>query len=259
MTPRIRLFILFAVAAAALFVRLGIWQLSRLHQRRLANAFVISRLDSAQVGIDAIPPDPAVARFRRVIATGHPDYAHEVVLIARSLNGSPGVYIFTPVRLSGRDTALLVNRGWVYSPDGVTVDLRRWREADTSFTGFLDVFPATGDDAQLSGRVAVLRHLEYTAAARAVPYPIAHMYLVAVADSSVGERVGGTERIVRLGIPPLDEGPHLSYAIQWFSFAVIALGGAVLVVLKQREDDRRFGRDGRRGPAASIEPPRANR
>ena len=34
----------------------------------------------------------------------------------------------------------------------------------------------------------------------------------------------------RVPTPPLDEGPHLSYAIQWFSFAAIALAGTVMAV-----------------------------
>jgi cytochrome oxidase assembly protein ShyY1 len=36
--------------------------------------------------------------------------------------------------------------------------------------------------------------------------------------------------------PTLDDGPHLSYMLQWFAFAVIALvGGAVLVVRDRRD------------------------
>jgi cytochrome oxidase assembly protein ShyY1 len=35
-------------------------------------------------------------------------------------------------------------------------------------------------------------------------------------------------------IPALDEGPHRSYALQWFSFAVIALVGAALMVARER-------------------------
>jgi len=31
---------------------------------------------------------------------------------------------------------------------------------------------------------------------------------------------------------PLDEGPHLSYAIQWFSFATIAIVGTLVAVLR---------------------------
>jgi cytochrome oxidase assembly protein ShyY1 len=36
----------------------------------------------------------------------------------------------------------------------------------------------------------------------------------------------------------LDEGPHRSYAIQWFAFAFIAIGGAAAVVLREREERR---------------------
>jgi cytochrome oxidase assembly protein ShyY1 len=38
----------------------------------------------------------------------------------------------------------------------------------------------------------------------------------------------------RLAPPALDDGPHLSYAIQWFSFAVIAIVGAGIVAYRAR-------------------------
>ena len=40
----------------------------------------------------------------------------------------------------------------------------------------------------------------------------------------------------RLDPPPMDQGPHLAYAVQWFLFAGLAAAFAVLVV----------GRSGRR-------------
>jgi cytochrome oxidase assembly protein ShyY1 len=36
-------------------------------------------------------------------------------------------------------------------------------------------------------------------------------------------------------MPVLDDGPHRSYAFQWFCFAAIALGGAIAVVRRERE------------------------
>jgi len=43
---------------------------------------------------------------------------------------------------------------------------------------------------------------------------------------------------VRLDAPVLDEGPHFSYAVQWFSFAVIAVVGWLAMILR-RGDSRR--------------------
>jgi cytochrome oxidase assembly protein ShyY1 len=40
---------------------------------------------------------------------------------------------------------------------------------------------------------------------------------------------------VRLEVPALDEGPHLSYAIQWFFFAAVAVVGAGYVVAQGRK------------------------
>jgi cytochrome oxidase assembly protein ShyY1 len=39
---------------------------------------------------------------------------------------------------------------------------------------------------------------------------------------------------VRLGVPPLDEGPHLGYAVQWFGFATVALVGLLVVSVRAR-------------------------
>jgi surfeit locus 1 family protein len=43
-------------------------------------------------------------------------------------------------------------------------------------------------------------------------------------------------------LPELDEGPHLSYAIQWFTFATIALVGYVVLSRRDRREDRTVGR-----------------
>ncbi|MGH7668030.1 MAG: SURF1 family protein, partial [Gemmatimonadaceae bacterium] len=40
---------------------------------------------------------------------------------------------------------------------------------------------------------------------------------------------------LRIMPPPLDEGPFRSYAIQWFAFALISIGGATFIALKDRE------------------------
>jgi surfeit locus 1 family protein len=217
----------FAVVLAAICVRLGFWQISRLHQRRAYNAMVRSRLDSAEVDVGALPGD-STARFRRVRLSGSPDYEHELIWADRIHDGSPGVNFLTPYRIAGRDSAVLVDRGWVYAPDGATVDQARWRDTMTALTGFAELFP-NAKGASFTSRPRVISRLSYDVVAKALPYPVAHRYVAMIGDS-----VMAPDRIARMTLPPLDEGPHFSYAIQWFSFALVALIGAGYVVSRPR-------------------------
>lgn len=226
---RLGLFVLLAVAAAAIFIRLGFWQLHRLSERRASNALIASRLDSAIVDATALPADTSKARFRRVRVTGTPDYAHELIFAARGYLGSPGVELLTPVRVPGNDTAVIVNRGWVYAPDGATIDEPKWRETDTTFIGYAEELPS-GGGATYTGKPTIISRLSYDVVSRALPYPVAPMYVVELGDSAVAPN-----RVARLGIPPLDEGPHLNYAIQWFAFAAVSLAGAAVVIRQSRQ------------------------
>lgn len=225
---RLGFFLALAAVLATICVRLGFWQISRLQQRRAYNALVRSRLDSAEVDIGALPTD-STARFRRVRVTGTPDYAHQLIWAARIHNGSPGVNFLTPYRIPGRDSAVLVDRGWVYAPDGATVEEARWRDTAATMTGFVELFPDV-KGASFSTRPKIISRLSYDVVAKQLPYPIARRYVAMIGDS-----VMAPDRIARLTLPPMDEGPHFSYAIQWFSFALVALIGAGYVVSQARE------------------------
>ncbi len=225
-----------AVVLAALFVRLGIWQLHRLDQRRARNALVSRRLVAAPVDVSALTSDTAEARFRRVRVSGTPDYDHELVLTLRSENGSPGLDLVTPIRRAGNDTAVLVNRGWVFSADGTTVDETQWRESDTTFIGYAEVVGDRPAGPVMRSDPRLIREMDRAVISRAIPYPVAPVYVVAT-DSATGS----AHRPRRLKPPPLDEGPHMSYAIQWFSFAAIAIVGAAIVIVRGYREERETG------------------
>jgi surfeit locus 1 family protein len=229
---RLGLFVAIAILIAAGCARLGVWQLRRLHERQSRNALVRSRLDSAEVDITAIPRDSAHARFRRARVVGEPDYEHELVLASRTHGGSPGVYLITPVRIPGRDSAVIVNRGWVYSPDGSTVDLSKWHDRDSVFTGYVDDLPVSGGGS-FTNRPRVLTRLTASSLAGVLPYPVAGVYLVVLGDSTPA-----ADRPARLGVPPLDDGPHMGYAVQWFAFALIALIGTGIAIASSRRESR---------------------
>src|SRR5215203_2436541 len=145
MPRRLIAFVIVALALAALFVRLGIWQLDRRAERRAYNARIVERLRAAPAPFAEVARAGDAARYHRVTITGTPDYAQERVLGARTNGGSPGVHLLTPLRVAGSDTAVLVNRGWVYSPDGANVDATRWREGEgegttMTFVGWAETF-----------------------------------------------------------------------------------------------------------------------
>ena len=230
-------FIVGALLMAALFTRLGFWQVSRLRERQAFNAIVQGRLDSAVTEFARVSHAPAEARFRRVRVAGTWDAAHEVMLSGRSRDGSPGVHVLTPLRIEGSDTALLVNRGWVYAPDAARVpEPARWRvRADTAtVSGFIVLLPPPPPRATDAGMPPHVRWIEPATLARWTGYPVHAFQLVQVGDSLPRDSTPA-----RLTPPPLDEGSHRGYAFQWFTFALIALVGVpVFVLTRGREAER---------------------
>jgi surfeit locus 1 family protein len=229
MSRRIIVFCAFALVAAFVFVRLGLWQLDRLRERRGFNATIEQQQLGAPIPLVDLPRDTARAHYRAASVEGTYDYEHELVLSNRTRRGSPGVDLLTPVRVAGRDTAVLVNRGWVYSPDGASVDLQRWREGPTArLKGYVEL--TTGDTALAVSRHArVVRHVSRAELKDKIPYPVAPFYLIAFGDTT------DMSHPARRDLPVLDDGPHRGYAMQWFSFALIAIAGAGIVVYRDRQ------------------------
>lgn len=224
MSVRTTIFVLLAALSAALFIRLGVWQIGRLHEKQARNKVVAQQQVAAAVPVAALPRDTSQVHYRLATISGRLDYEHELVVSNRTRRGSPGVDLLTPMRQPGSDTAVLVNRGWVYSPDATSVDRARWREADTiSLTGFAELYSV---DANLgaSADPRVVRRVSAREVGARLPYPVAPFYLVAVGDTA------NLAHPARRETPALDDGPHRGYAFQWFAFAAIALIGAGVVV-----------------------------
>ena len=232
MSRRTTLFCLLAALAAALFIRLGFWQISRLHERQSRNAVVATQQRAAPLPFTSLPRDTAAAHYRPAVVEGRYDYEHELVLTGRTRRGAPGVDLLTPLRVAGRDTAVIVDRGWVYSPDGGTVDRTRWHEGDSArVSGFVEPYAPDAGAPTSARDPRIIRRASAGEIAAKVPYPVAPYYLVVTGDSA-------PTHPARRELPALDDGPHRGYAVQWFCFAAIAIGGAVAVVRRERQGTR---------------------
>ena len=228
MSRRSIVFCAFALLASILFVRLGFWQLARLRAKVQRNDAIAARQLEPAVQFASLPRDTAAARYRRASAAGVFDYGAELVLSNRTYQGSPGADLVTPLRLAGSDTAVLVDRGWVYSPDGSSVDRARWREPDTvSIVGYVEQYAPDAVSTSAARDPRILRRISRREVSSRISYPLAPYYLVQTGDTA-------TSHPVRREMPVLDEGPHRSYAIQWFFFAATALVGAVAVWWRER-------------------------
>ena len=175
------LFAAIAIAMGLLCVRLGLWQLDRRAERRAHNANVAARAIQPAQDLATLRGDTSELRYRRARITGVADYSQELILGNRSRSGAPGINFLTPVRIPGRDTAVLVNRGWVYSPDAATPPDGSWREQDTvTFEGYVDIL-AAGDAVPANPRrPRLVPRATYASVAARVPYPVAGIYLVAL-------------------------------------------------------------------------------
>ena len=255
-------FIVIAVAAALGMARLGAWQLSRLAERRTFNAQLRSRLDSTVVSPEALPADTGRLRYRRVRLDGVFDAAHEFTLVSRSRNGSPGVFLVTPLRRAGHDTAILVVRGWVYSANARAVtDIARWRVgAVANVTAFADTYELGNPGVVFMDSASrAVRRLDLRALATRLPYPITPYYAMLLRDPSAAIDSTTPVAFVRPSVD--DEGSHRSYAVQWFLFAVITVVGTAAYVRNDLRTDERTGertdvqtdeqRSRREGPAGS--------
>ena len=241
LSPRWIALLVFALVVAAVCVRLGIWQLDRLDQRRTLNAHVRAGLAAPPATLEALEggdPDPETLAYRRVEVTGSYDTEHEMLLYGRALDGRPGHHVLTPLVVDD-GAAILVDRGWVPFEMGTPpVAAAEPPSGEVTVTGFL--LPAGDEDDVVidrddTGRVLTVRHDVPAALEDAMPYELWPLPL-----QLQGQQPAPPSALPAIvGPPELDEGPHLSYAVQWFTFATIALVGYVVLVRREIRDRAR--------------------
>lgn len=214
-------------------VRLGFWQLSRRAERLALNERIAARMQQPPLADAAALADTARSLYRMAEFQGEYDVARSIVLPGRSFNGVPGVHLLTPLRRGSR--ALLVNRGWVPAADGATIAPDSFPITDRAARGLVLPFPGrpqslapVRDAVADSGFRRVWFTIDPAALRAQFPYELLPFTLQLLPAPDAPRYPH------RLDPPPLDQGPHLSYAIQWFSFALIGIIGWLAVLRRGR-------------------------
>ena len=229
---RWRLLTLLVAAAVIGMGSLGVWQARRLGERRALNADIQARLAAPVVELTAADVDPAALDYRHVRVTGTYDPSTEIILRNQARQDAPGVHLLTPLRLAGSNQAVLVDRGWIPydapasqypAPSGV-VAIAGIARAGQTRQGWLSPLDPTLTAAmprlQSWYRVDITRIQEQT------PYPLLPVFV-----QQTGGFASGALPAADVDIE-LSDGPHLSYAIQWFAFAATLLIGYAVLVQK---------------------------
>lgn len=223
------------LVAAAICVRLGIWQLSRYQQKQRLNAERAARLAEPPVLWDGTASMSDLTG-RRIALHGRYDSTRHVLLAYREHDGTTGVEVVTPLVPNG-GRPVLVNRGWLPADDGVSA-----RPQDFSEPGEVEVVGVA--EPFVHGRFGV-RRLESDSvtlfSTRALDADSVAARLGPVAPFVVRQTPGeGVPSRPRRSAPPeFDTGMHLAYAIQWFVIGAVVLGGGwVLLRLRSRSSER---------------------
>lgn len=209
------------LAAALLCTRLGFWQLSRLTERRERNATIEQRGSQPFLEIEDPGSISDSLVYRRVRVEGRPDYDREVIVVGRSQGGVPGVHVVTPIVMHD-GSAVLVERLWAPSPDAATVDLTPLREDTILVVEGILMEPGRARPTSEGSWPIHVASLKPDALADRFPYPVWALSVRRTSPPVSGVRL--------VPVPELSEGSHLSYAVQWFAFGLIAVVGSVVMV-----------------------------
>jgi cytochrome oxidase assembly protein ShyY1 len=229
-----------AVVFAVVCVLLADWQLSRQDEKKHEIALVESNYDRTPVALDdALPTLDAFDESDKwvpVTVSGTYLSDEELLVRNRPRSGQPGFEVLTPLELAN-GTVFIVDRGWV--PTGNEQDLP---DAVPS--------PPTGEVTV----VARLKAGEPALAGRgAGEGQIATVHLSELEDRMGKPLYTGAYGLLESETPPpvdnpplaalkpvLDEGPHLSYAFQWFIFGLL---GFAFLAYAIREEYRHLNAD----------------
>lgn len=225
-TPKWIAFHLLVVILVVAMINLAFWQLRRLDERRDFNSEVRANANQTIATFDdlgAALSQPSTMEWRRIRVRGSYVPGHQFLVVNRSQNGVTGRNVVDALQLDD-GPLLLVNRGFVpdandipAAPEGHIEVIGRLRASERRSTG------QAADESV--GTLTEIRRIDIDVLSKQFDEAVLPMYVEQL--ESAPPDASSLQPIVA---PTLDEGPHLSYTIQWFVFSGCVIVGWVLAV-----------------------------
>jgi surfeit locus 1 family protein len=161
--------------------------------------------------------DPQNLRYRSATVRGVFDHSQEVALQGQNWQGQPGVNLITPLVIKGSQQAVLVDRGWVPTE---AAESNQWARFATTgpieFTGLIKLSQPRLNAPPLTEPERAIFRVDIERLQRQIPYDLLPFFIVQAPTPGQTGLPYRTNTDIQLS-----NGPHLGYALQWFSFTLI--------------------------------------
>lgn len=236
---------IFALFILANFIGLGIWQLNRLEERRASNASFLAALNIPAVSINSIPSEDLESlAFHTVKVRGIYNNEEAILYRNQSRENVGGVDLITPLYLENSDSAVLVDRGWLPESLSGAQTLPKFNvDGVVEVTGIVSL-GQTRPDSWLAAkdllrpgetRIPAWLRVDIAGIQNQVNGKLLPIYI----RKSPPTEATGAEYPRPLAPESLSEGPHLVYALQWFSFAIILVIVYVLMIRSELKENKK--------------------
>lgn len=174
--------------------------------------------------------------YRQVTVRGEYRSSEQVVWRNQVWENQPGYHLLTPLYLEGTSYAVIVDRGWIPLDQGAPTSWSQYTQSgEVLVQGQVRLAQnrrviGPQDPALQAGqtRLDAWNAVNLERISSQVQGDLLPVFVTAAPDSG---QTGMPHRMLEQ--PDLSEGSHMSYAIQWFSFAAVLAIGYPFFVRKQ--------------------------
>ena len=213
------------ILGVAVTARLGVWQLSRAAEKIALQTALDTRSHLAPLSNAELARETGQAdaqHYRPGVVRGQWVVGHTVFLENRQMNGRPGFFVVTPLRLDGRSDAVLVQRGWAPRDMRDRTLLPRVDEPAGTIEvhGLIAPPPSRLFEFSAAQGGAIRQNLDLAAFSAEIHLPLAPVS-VQQNDSAA---TAGDALLRQWPHPAVDVHKHYGYAFQWFAMSALMAG-----------------------------------